>query len=454
MSDSDSEDEERVEYFYDIIDRSPDVDDILEKLRHSPMVRAWKIPLSCRLLIEAEIDSLLDPSVVDWNDFYLSYLESISKHRGTNSKNACERSHSQIDELESLSDCLMKDHPECIVGGSSSKKNEWQSCINVLIFEFQREINNHLHKGSADLPTRVRDILACPFVPTDNKHGETMYYIAGAVLNMIGKLESRSMKKYTPALKEIRENAVSTKTEARNDSLPMAKVESKERVGLCYINRPFYDLILKIESVFHTLLSEKNIALYGIQIVADIVVALSKENLGFGDFFSESHDDDVKLEVIRRIIFSYGRTRGKDFVRKMNAQVGAKHHETLRSALGTTAAIAEQKAKEGNNKYDECPRYKFLVKQRKSELIAMCKVRKLRYSGAKKKLVVLIIEYEGSIQPVARPAKLSVSTTFSVSTTSVPSVEITDEEDEYLQRIINEMENESMDEFADYFANL
>ena len=61
MSDSDSEDEERVEYFYDIIDRSPDVDDILEKLRHSPMVRAWTIPLSCRLLIEAEIDSLLDP---------------------------------------------------------------------------------------------------------------------------------------------------------------------------------------------------------------------------------------------------------------------------------------------------------------------------------------------------------------------------------------------------------
>ena len=65
------------------------------------------------------------------------------------------------------------------------------------------------------------------FVPTDNKHGKIMYYIAGAVLNMIGKLETRSMKKYTLALKKIKANFISTKTKARNDSLPMAKVESK-----------------------------------------------------------------------------------------------------------------------------------------------------------------------------------------------------------------------------------
>ena len=125
---------------------------------------------------------------------------------------------------------------------------------------------------------------------------------------------------------------------------------------LCYINRPIYKIILKIESVFHILLSKKNISLYGIQIVADIVVVLSKENLGFDDFVSESHDDDVKLEIICQNIFSYGQTGGKYFAQKMNAQVEAKHNETLQSPLGSTVTIADQKVTEGNNTNDKCPR--------------------------------------------------------------------------------------------------
>ena len=109
--------------------------------------------------------------------------------------------------------------------------------------------------------------MARPWVPTDNKHSETMYYIAGAVLIMIIKFESQSTKKYTLTMQEIRMNAVSTKTEARKNSLPMANVKSKEHVKLCYMNYPFSDLILKVESFYHTLLSKKSIALYGIQIL-------------------------------------------------------------------------------------------------------------------------------------------------------------------------------------------
>ena len=78
MSDSDSEDEECVEYFYDFVDRSPDVNDLLEKLRDSSLVMAWKIPMRCRLLLSPEIDALLDPDVVDWNDFYLSKEKRFS----------------------------------------------------------------------------------------------------------------------------------------------------------------------------------------------------------------------------------------------------------------------------------------------------------------------------------------------------------------------------------------
>ena len=125
MSDSDEDDEERVEYFYDLVHRSPDVDDVLQELRKSSLLKAWRVDLRCRLLLSSEVDSLLDPNVVDWNDFHLSYLESISKHRGTNKKNAVLRSHDQVDDLEALSDRLMKEHPGFVADGSMSKKNEW-----------------------------------------------------------------------------------------------------------------------------------------------------------------------------------------------------------------------------------------------------------------------------------------------------------------------------------------
>ena len=83
--------------------------------------------MRCHLLLLPSINSLLDPDVVDWNDFYLSYLESISKHRATTKKNALYWSHDQVDELERLSDRLMKEHPGLITDGPSLKKDEWQS---------------------------------------------------------------------------------------------------------------------------------------------------------------------------------------------------------------------------------------------------------------------------------------------------------------------------------------
>ena len=74
----------------------------------------------------------------------------------------------------------------------------------------------------------------------------------------------------------------------------------------------------KIESVFDTLLSEGNVAYYGTDIIVDITHAISKEELGIDQFFSQTYDDSVKSEIHRRIIWSYGRLRGKDFVQKCN----------------------------------------------------------------------------------------------------------------------------------------
>ena len=117
--------------------------------------------------------------------------------------------------------------------------------------------------------------------------------------------------------------------------------------------------------------------------MADIFAALIKEDLNCDGFFSGSRDDDMNLNVICQIHFVYGRTRGKYFAQKMNAQFVAKHHEILCSALETPVVIVEQKENEGTNNYVKCPKYKFLIKQHNSKLISICMVRKLRYLGAK-----------------------------------------------------------------------
>jgi len=57
-----------------------------------------------------------------------------------------------------------------------------------------------------------------------------MCYIAGAVLNMSSKLKTQCTNKYTLALQKS-QCAVSTKTEAGNDSFQMTKVESNESVN-------------------------------------------------------------------------------------------------------------------------------------------------------------------------------------------------------------------------------
>ena len=62
-------------------------------------------------------------------------------------------------------------------------------------------------------------------------------------------------------------------------------------------------------------------------------------------------------------LFLYGRSRGEYFVRKVNAKVGAKHHKTLQSALGTAAVITEKKATEATDKEEQSPGMKYLTKQ-------------------------------------------------------------------------------------------
>ena len=460
--DSDGEEDDFLEYYYDLVIRAPETEDLLTRLRASRAIVVWKRRMTCRLLNSDEIDSLTDADVVDWHDFHREYLDSLSRRRASTANNATERGHDHIDDLEQLTDVLKEQYPNDFVDTLGDKKKnerkieEWQSCVIYLAMEYQRLLNIGLQNdGVVDLPTRIRDILGSPWSPIDLSHSETIFYIGGAVSIIIRKMGNRSKDKYSAILIDIQSNSSTTKELARENSLPLCKVEAKEVVNLCYINEPFFDFVNKIESVFHTLLSEGNIALYGSAIVADITHALSKEDLDIKQFLTKSYDNDDVDEVLRRIIWSYGRLRGKDFVRKCNAKVGVHHHETLRSSLGTASAIAAKNTNKGKGRKkssdvaheettdeEKTPRWVYLIKQRKIDLQFMCKNRKLHYSGTKKVLARRVIEYD---------AKQKTTMTVQHDTDVVAkTTTYTAGEDQYLQEIINDMEKEA-DSLIEYF---
>ncbi len=235
----------------------------------------------------------------------------------------------------------------------------------------------------------------------------------------------------------------------------------------------------KIESVFHTLLSEGNYVLYGPTMIADITRVLTRELVGgINQFLSEEYGDDVKYEVLKRIVWSYGRLRGKDFVRKSNAKMGSKSHETLRATLGVLGAAASHAnnggaSSGGSNtaaavvdEEEKNPRWQFLIKQPKPFLVNACKSRNLHYSGTKKVLTRRIIEHEakqaterrGSIAASNNGISNSIisnndSSSNSNSTTAVPCVTVFDaEEDVRLQGSIDENEKIDM-ELIKYFQD-
>ena len=57
----------RMEYYYDLVLRTPELEAILIQLRSSRAVKAWKMSRSSRMLSFYEIEMLTDANIVDWS---------------------------------------------------------------------------------------------------------------------------------------------------------------------------------------------------------------------------------------------------------------------------------------------------------------------------------------------------------------------------------------------------
>jgi len=258
------DDEHPGEYFYELVLTAPTLEVLLDELRQGDVFQYYlsvlampKInDLSIIPFSESECNMLIDPAVVAWDEYHTIILESVSNCRATNKHNSAIRSKKYIDYVEDAADRMKRSYPDSIAD-DERKRTVWTSCIVALASEFESRLALGLHhRGVNSLKERIKNVLAQNWVPDDKEHAEKIYYVSGFVLRVIERLGKRAKGEVATVLDDILSNARATKEEAKESDLPTRLTEVKEKVSLFYVNKSFYKMMVKVESVFHHLMSE------------------------------------------------------------------------------------------------------------------------------------------------------------------------------------------------------
>eukprot|EP00984_Skeletonema_dohrnii_P028254 scaffold18176_cov75-Skeletonema_dohrnii-CCMP3373.AAC.2 len=390
------------EYFFDVVERAPTLDDCLQHLAKQPVMTAWRAGPKQGIfnLNGDELDMLVNAERVDWDGFHTHYLMQLSKCvlKSNSINSAIDQEHVLVNNEEAFSNELKIEYPTEEIENDDKKALQWRGAIVALSTTFCSFIRTRLDCGGGpSLAERVKEILRKDLDHSNAMHEETMYYIAGAMLKVLQNLAKKCDNKYKPVLKDIIENACSTKEDAMQMSLPIRKVtEQRNDDKLLYVNEEFFVIVQKVESVFEDLLSVKSVKRYGVEIVRDIAHALCKEDVGFSSLMSKVANEDLLREVVRRFLRSYGNLRGKDFVRKLNARRYGPKEETLRAAIGARHGYTKNTKKDSTTQALNAtgePQSRFVrmyVPALKEEL----RKRKLKVGGNKADLIERLEEFE------------------------------------------------------------
>ena len=130
---------------------------------------------------------LLDKNYVDWAGLHSDVLLSIAAHRATSLNNAPPRSKMlTASKLRIFDQFQGKWFPNSIAN-DPVKQKRWRAALRALAIDFCRIMERGaLHDGRL-LNEVIADILANDWNPHNNTHAETIYYIAGAILQTIAR---------------------------------------------------------------------------------------------------------------------------------------------------------------------------------------------------------------------------------------------------------------------------
>ncbi len=256
--------------------------------------------------------------------------------------------------------------------------------------EFAKTIEGSIATGGDDLYSDVVQVLQMhsSWMPVDKNSKRKLYYIAGFLIRAVVNNTKQNISE--DAIELFQSMASLNKEDAIASELPTDDVVTREVDNLLFASSAFFDVVIKLECVFHHILGDKSIEKFGPQIIADMEVCLNDVDIGINSLLEGCDDINDADNVRKRVIEAYCNMRGKDYVRQRRALSAFNFTESHRSTIGIIAKKAKdeaerKKAEEENNSavFDNDINVDDMICR---ELKAELKKRKLFVSGAKAEL--------------------------------------------------------------------
>ena len=338
---------------------APSVTELLDKLWGSTIngtfltaaVMSKKNNKQVTLLSEDEVTAMTQEAAVNWDDFHTKLITSIYENRATSKYNVAARGKRHEKTKLDLLNVLCEQYPNSIgdEDDSSYRKTMWRSAMMALGYEFAKYLEFAVVRGEKEMELEVAQVYQEQWEPADEIHCQTLCYIAGALLHNAKKRSEMDTEPHRHTFGVFLQNASVTNKEAKEEGMPVEKIEEAELVQLIYPSRDFFNIILKFESVSRHCLQENRISSFGPSVIADMAEVLTTLAIvDFESFMPDSGEDAVKA-VVDRMVEAFRNTKGKDFVRKRRALAGYNFTEAHRATLGIIAQQAKVKVEKSKN---------------------------------------------------------------------------------------------------------
>jgi len=347
----DDEDEEDIDYLFELFSAAADVEKCLDMAWGSLMMQGfvWSASKAQRaltgvMLTENEVKMTANQQYVDWEGFHTEIIVKIFENRATNNNNAAKRIVSYDDWKFDYIKKMSGKHPAELSDADVAKKQKWGAIVFSFGIEFAKILESTIATGGHDLWSDIDQVLSMhhEWMPADGNSQRKIYYIAGFLINAVKKNPKRNIS--SGAINLFLTNASLERQVAADAGLPIEDVVEREVDQLQCASRDFYNVTIKLECVFYHILGEKSIEIFGPQIIADLEACLNKVDIGIASLLTGWEDNDDISNVRERVIEAFCNMRGKDYVRKRRALAGFNFTETHRSTIGTIAKQAKDKA--------------------------------------------------------------------------------------------------------------
>lgn len=239
---------------------------------------------------------------------------------------------------------MSRKYPSHIRDEVIAKKQKWTGIVYAFAIEFAKTLEGSIATGGDDLYSDIVQVLDkhSTWMPADENSKRKLYYIAGFLIRAVVNNAKQNISE--DAIELFKSMASRNKEDAIASELPTDDVEKREVDNLLFASSAFFDVVIKLECVFHHILGEKSIEKFGPQIIADLEVCLNDVDIGINSLVNGCDDNDDVVNIRKRVIEAYCNMRGKDYVRQRRALSAFNFTESHRSTIGIIAKQAKDNA--------------------------------------------------------------------------------------------------------------